>query len=59
MNIAHHESDCFLELTVSVCAGFTAKTINPELAPAGGKIRGGDLLNCIGGHTSIIAAVGW
>src|SRR5258708_30221781 len=56
VNITHHKSDCFFDLVASLGAGFGAKPIDPELAPAGGKIRGGHWLNSFEVHALIIAA---
>src|SRR5712691_1588532 len=56
VNITHHKSDRFFDLVASLGAGFGAKPIDPELAPAGGKIRGGHWLNSFEVHALIIAA---
>ena len=58
VNISHHEGDGLLDAAVSIRAGFGAKAIDAELAPARREIRGSHLLNCVFGHTLIIAAVG-
>ena len=57
MNVAHHEGDSFFNAAVSVRAEFRAKAVDPEFAPARGEIRGGEWLNCVNGHSLIIASV--
>jgi hypothetical protein len=57
MNVAHHKGYGFLNLALAIRAGFGAKAVDAELSPSRGKIRRGDLLNCIDSHSLIIAAV--
>ena len=44
-HVAHHQGDGFFDATIAVGTGLSAKAVDAELAPAGGKIRGSDLLD--------------
>ena len=55
MNIAHDEGDSFFDLIAS-SARLGAKSVDPELAPAGRKIRRSDWFKSVSGHSLIIAA---
>jgi hypothetical protein len=57
VNVTHHEGDSFLNPAVSVGTRFSPKTVDSELAPARGKIRGCELLKVVSGHCLIIAVV--
>ena len=56
MNVSHHQRDGFFDPAVSVRAEFSAKAMDPKLAPARREIRGCDGLKRMNGHNSIIAA---
>src|ERR1039458_7250731 len=60
LHIAHHQGDSLFHVVctvvLSVGNGLPTKTVNAEIAPAGAKIRGCDLLYFVYTHVFIIAA---
>jgi hypothetical protein len=44
-HVAHYQGDRFFDAAITVGTGLSAKAVDAEPAPAGGKIRGSDLLD--------------
>ena len=55
--IAHDERDSLFNSAVAVGRRMSAKSVDPELAPAGWEISGSDLLNFRITHTIIISSL--
>jgi len=44
LHVPHHQGNRFFHSAVAIGAILRSKSIDPEFAPAGGKVRGCDLL---------------
>lgn len=53
MNIAHHQGYGFFQASGKVAL----EAEDTELAPTGGEVGGGNLLDRLSGHTDIIAGI--
>src|SRR5664279_1567230 len=55
-DVDHHQGNSLFDAAIAIGPEVSAKAVDAELAPAGGKIRGSDLLDFVCAHCFIIAA---
>src|SRR5579872_4513698 len=56
LHISHHQRYGFFHAAISVGSSLSPKTVNPELPPAGRKVRRRNLFDFVFTHAVIIAA---